>query len=67
EQSILVADATKFGRAAPIRLTDPAEIDRLVTDAVPPSPIGAMLRAAEVEVVLAPSDVEAGRAAALPP
>jgi len=54
EQAIIAADASKFTRSAPIRLTDPARIATLVTDAPPPPAIARMLTAAEVRVEIAP-------------
>ncbi|EEW26055.1 DeoR/GlpR family DNA-binding transcription regulator [Rhodobacter ferrooxidans] len=53
-QSIIAADASKFGRSAPICLGDPAAIHRLVTDAAPPADIAALLTGAGVEISLAP-------------
>ncbi|MFN3936989.1 MAG: DeoR/GlpR family DNA-binding transcription regulator [Gemmobacter sp.] len=53
ERAIVAADGSKFGRPAPIRVAEPEVFDMLVTDAVPPAPLDAMLRAAGVEVVLA--------------
>jgi DeoR family glycerol-3-phosphate regulon repressor len=55
-RAIMAADATKFGRAAPIRINDPGVIDTLVTDAPPPPDVAAMLAAAEVSTVIAESD-----------
>ncbi|MEQ8266502.1 MAG: DeoR/GlpR family DNA-binding transcription regulator [Parvibaculum sp.] len=52
-QTVVAADATKFGRRAPIRMAAPADIDMLVTDAPPPADIGEALSAASVEVVVA--------------
>jgi len=52
-RSIVAADATKFGRAAPIRLTDPEQIDTLVTDAPPPRDIADMLARAGVRTMVA--------------
>ncbi len=54
EVSIIAADATKFGLTAPIRVTDPANLHRLVTDAVPPPALAALLAAAGVEISVAP-------------
>ncbi|MEQ8355037.1 MAG: DeoR/GlpR family DNA-binding transcription regulator [Kiloniellaceae bacterium] len=53
ERSIVAADATKFGRHAPVRLEDPGVIDTLVTDLPPPPDIAAVLEEASVNVVLA--------------
>ncbi|GAB4235778.1 MAG: hypothetical protein Tsb0032_40930 [Kiloniellaceae bacterium] len=53
EKSIVAADATKFGRRAPVRVEDPGVIDTLVTDAPPPSDIAGFLEEAAVKVVVA--------------
>jgi DeoR family glycerol-3-phosphate regulon repressor len=50
---IVAADASKFGRSAPIRLAPASAIHRLVTDAAPPADIAAMLAAAGVRLTLA--------------
>ncbi len=51
--AIIAADATKFGRSAPIRIADPSDFGKLVTDRPPPPEIGQMLAVAGVEMVLA--------------
>jgi DeoR family glycerol-3-phosphate regulon repressor len=43
----LVADHSKFGRSAMVRLGDLREVDALFTDAAPPPPIAEILAAAE--------------------
>jgi len=53
DEAIICADATKFGLVAPIRITDPAAIRRLVTDALPPADLAEALAAAGVEVLIA--------------
>ena len=53
ENTIIAADAAKFGRHAPIRLAAPEEIDTLITDAPPPPDIAAMLAEASVRTVIA--------------
>lgn len=53
ETAIVAADASKFGRSAPIRIAEPAAITRLVTDAAPPGPVNALLQGAGVAVTLA--------------
>jgi len=53
EKSIIAADATKFGRRAPVRLEDPSVIDTLVTDAPPPADITTFLEEASVNLVIA--------------
>lgn len=50
---IVVADATKFGMVAPVKVADAADIDLLVTDGVPPREIADYLSAADVEVQIA--------------
>ena len=52
-QAVMVVDATKFGKVAPIRIADPSAIRRLVTDAPPSADILTMLTAAGVEVIIA--------------
>ena len=52
-QVMVVADATKFARKAPVRIASVAEVDRLVTDRAPPAPFMAACRAAGVKVQLA--------------
>lgn len=53
EQAIMAADASKFTRVAPIRVTDPERIAALVTDAAPPPTIARLLDSAGVRVDLA--------------
>lgn len=52
-QTIVAADATKFGRRAPIRMAAPDGIDMLVTNAAPPADIAETLAAASVRVIVA--------------
>ncbi|MQX37690.1 DeoR/GlpR family DNA-binding transcription regulator [Roseospira navarrensis] len=52
-RAIVAADATKFGRTAPIRIADPDVFHTLVTDAPPPPDIAAMLNGAGVSTVIA--------------
>lgn len=56
-QTVIAADATKFGRRAPIRVASADEIDLLVTDAAPPAEIAESLAAASVRVVVAEAGV----------
>ncbi len=49
----VVADHSKFGRRAAVRVCPAARIDRLVTDRAPPRPYARRLEAAGVEVVVA--------------
>lgn len=53
DEAIIAADASKFGRAAPIRIADPQAFHRLVTDAPPPTDIEDMLAEAGIAVTLA--------------
>jgi DeoR family transcriptional regulator, glycerol-3-phosphate regulon repressor len=53
DEAIIAADASKFGRAAPIRIADPQSFHRLVTDALPPPDIEDMLAEAGISVTLA--------------
>jgi len=53
QETIIAADASKFGRAAPIRIADPETFHRLVTDAPPPPDIADMLAEAGISVTLA--------------
>ncbi|MEX2630204.1 MAG: DeoR/GlpR family DNA-binding transcription regulator [Tistlia sp.] len=48
---ILVADSTKFERAAPVRIAHVSAVDVFVTDRLPDEAMRALLRDAEVEVV----------------
>ncbi len=49
----LVADSSKFGRQAPMRLANLTEMDRLVTDRPPPAVLVEAMRAAGRDVVVA--------------
>jgi DeoR family glycerol-3-phosphate regulon repressor len=49
----VLADHTKLGRLALVKVCDLKEVSRLVTDAPPPKPLGNALHAAGVEVVVA--------------
>lgn len=53
EQTVVAADATKFGRRAPIRMAAADDIDLLVTDAAPPTEIAERLAAASVQILVA--------------
>ena len=50
---IIAADASKFGRSAPISVGNPEDVDVLVTDAPPPTPLTLAAKQWAVEVVLA--------------
>ena len=53
DEAIVAADASKFGRAAPIRIAGPEAFGRFVTDAPPPPDIADMLAEAGITVTLA--------------
>jgi DeoR family glycerol-3-phosphate regulon repressor len=53
DRAIVVADATKFGRHAPVRVEAAGVIDTLVTDAAPPRDIADFLGEAGVRVLVA--------------
>jgi DeoR/GlpR family transcriptional regulator of sugar metabolism len=54
ERTIVLADATKFGRNAFAHIAPLATINVLVTDAPPPDDLARALGEAHVEIVLAP-------------
>lgn len=51
--TILLADATKFERRAPVRIADLADLDVFVTDRSPPEPIRAICEARGVRLEIA--------------
>ncbi|GKX32622.1 MAG: DeoR family transcriptional regulator [Rhizobiaceae bacterium MnEN-MB40S] len=53
QMRIVAADATKFGKTAPVRITDPSRMDMLVTDRDPPSDLAACLRENEIDIQIA--------------
>ena len=53
---VVAADSTKFGRAAPIVVCEPAMIDKLVTDAPPPADLCAAMAAWSLEIIVAGND-----------
>ena len=53
EEAIIAADASKFGKTAPIKIAEPEAFHRLVTDAPPPPDISDMLAEAGISVTLA--------------
>jgi len=55
-KTFLVADHTKFGRNAMVRLADITEIDALFTDAMPPTALREKLEAADVSYYVADQD-----------
>ena len=50
---MVAADSAKFGRWAPIVVADASSFDMLVADEAPPEAIAAMLKRADIELVLA--------------
>ncbi len=50
---IVLADSGKFGRRAPIAVSDQGGIDILITDRPPPEPVREMLQNHEISLVLA--------------
>ncbi len=50
----LVADEDKFGRQALVRLAHLSQIDKLFCDAEPPVAMRALLKEAQVELIIAP-------------
>ena len=57
-QTILVADAMKFTRTAPVRIGHLDQIDVLVTDEAPPQDIAAICEAAGVRIEVAASETQ---------
>jgi len=53
DEAIVAADASKFGKSAPIRIAEPEAFHRLVTDAPPPPDIADMLAEAGISVTSA--------------
>jgi DeoR family glycerol-3-phosphate regulon repressor len=53
EQAIVAADASKFGRSAPIAIAEPGRFSQLVTDAAPDAGLAGFLAGHGVRVVLA--------------
>lgn len=54
EVTILAADATKFGRSAPIQIAPDRAFHHLVTDATPDTALAARMAAAQIRVSVAP-------------
>jgi DeoR family glycerol-3-phosphate regulon repressor len=63
---VLVADALKFGRAAPVRIAHVSQLEAVVTDAPPPAEFAAACAAAGVRLLVAdgvphgPGDEDSG-------
>ena len=53
EETIVAADASKFGRSAPIAIAAPARFSHLVTDAPPDEALAAFLALGGTRVTLA--------------
>ncbi len=53
ERGTILADGSKFERRAPMEVCELSAIDRLVSDRAPPPALAAVLRAAQVEVIIA--------------
>jgi DeoR family transcriptional regulator, glycerol-3-phosphate regulon repressor len=53
DQTIVAADASKFGRSAPIAIAPPSRFGRVVTDAAPQAALADFLAAAGVAVTVA--------------
>ena len=62
-QVFLVADHTKFGRNAMVRLGSLTQLSAVFTDSAPPQAIRDLLRAAEVQLRIAPAPDDAQSAA----
>jgi len=58
DQAIVAADASKFARKAPIRLTAPDRISVLVSDTRPPADTAAALQAAGVRLEIASGEAD---------
>ena len=60
-RTILVADAGKFQRTAPVRICGISDIWAVVTDTAPPRRFGEICDSAEVELIVAEADFDAAR------
>ncbi len=58
-RTILVADAGKFGRTAPVRICSISDVWAFVTDTAPPARFGEICAAAGVELIVTEADFEA--------
>ncbi|MCZ4281523.1 DeoR family transcriptional regulator [Kiloniella laminariae] len=56
--TLLVADSSKFGRNALVRLGHLSQIDTLVTDCLPKGPLAAVVKSLEIEVLTKPKLVQ---------
>ena len=54
ERATIVTDRTKFGRSGLVKVCDFADVDLMVTDALPPRDLDAALREAGVTIEVAP-------------
>jgi DeoR family glycerol-3-phosphate regulon repressor len=53
ERTLVVADDSKFGRRAPIKVCDPDQVDALITNAEPPARLRTRLSEAGVDICVA--------------
>ena len=60
---VLLVDSSKLGETSLVRFGGLEELDVLITDAAPQPDLAEALEAAEVDVVIAPADQQAGEAA----
>lgn len=58
ERAIIAADATKFSKHAPIRLTDPEDIASFVCDRQPPDSAVTWMQAAGIDIWIAGEDTD---------
>lgn len=56
--TMLVADASKLTRAAPVRIAGLADLDRWITDQPPPPMLARLCKAAKTEVTIAAAPVQ---------
>lgn len=57
-QTILVCDASKFGRSAPVRICEISDVAAFVTDEEPPPRFAELCAAAGVETIVAKNELE---------
>ena len=58
---ILVADAMKFERNAPVRIGHIGQVDHFVTDRPPPEPMSRLCAAGDVNLLVVPFEADTGR------
>jgi DeoR family glycerol-3-phosphate regulon repressor len=54
----LLCDSSKFGKRAMAKVLDLAQVDCVITDALPPEPLATSLRAAGLEIIVAQMPTE---------